>query len=121
MEGDGETRVEGGGREPLDLVLEAPVLLLEPILLCSGEASAIFFLSRLTGRVWRRPRRAAEPRKPGAERTVDSVMVWYSVRPEYRNLELKVKGNFLFESFGLCRRKKEWCSTADFHRFLQDR
>lgn len=75
-EGAGEASVDGGGSDPLDLLLATPVLLLDPMLLCSGEARAIFFRSRLTGSVWRSPRRAAEPRKPGADRgTVDSLMV----------------------------------------------
>ena len=54
--------------------------------------------------------------------TAVSDTVWNSVRPLYRNLELRPsRENFRPGALGLCSLKKEWCSTADFHKFLQER
>lgn len=47
-------------------------------------------------------------------------VLWYSVRPEYLNLDpiLKKFCLALGPFTGACNRKKPWCSTAHFHRCL---
>ena len=99
-----------------------------PIELCSGEASRFLVLSKF-GIVCLSTRLDGDLKNAFSHRLLawllaraDSETVWNSVLPLYRNFELRPqRGNFLPGIFGLCNRKNEWCSTADFHRFLQER
>lgn len=62
-------------------------------------------------------------------RGCDCSMVCISVRPEYENREpskngagnKRLKPRLFDAQIGLFSRKNEWCSTQDFHKFLDDR
>lgn len=57
--------------------------------------------------------------KCGAGRSTGVVLVWYIVRPEYRNLEPNFGNSPDFSLFsGVISRKNVWCSTHAFHSFL---
>lgn len=57
----------------------------------------------------------------GAGRSTGVFLVWYMVRPEYRNLEPNLGKIPLSFVSGVISRKNVWCSTHAFHSFLAAR